>query len=123
MPHPFDNLRSLAALDDAALLGRLDLTAVETLVACSELLENPPLTSASISAENFVREVRRVESDYRMGARVLGEAIIQSGALSDAGDRAAAQNVLAGFLASCRAPFYRRIAAARMTAISGHDDT
>ena len=122
MPHPFDYLRSLAELEDAELLRRLDDGSIEIVVSCSELLRPTALAPGSISSGNFVSEVHRLRDECRAGSRGLGDAIVESGELSDAGDRAAARRILTAFLASCQAPFYRRIAAARLAAMGDVDD-
>jgi hypothetical protein len=115
--HPFDRLREFAGLDEAALRARFGSESIGVVVACSELLRPQPLPFDSLDFAAFAREVRSLHMECISGSRALGEAIIRASAHSDANDFSAAKRVLAEFVESCQAPFYRQIAASRSQAI------
>jgi len=117
MTHAFDHLRELTRLDDAELRGRFGPHAIGVLVVCSRLLRAQPIASEALTPDSFVAEARQLNAEYVAGSRALGEAIGQSSDAAHQRDLIKARRILCDFLASCRAPFYRDIATARLESL------
>jgi len=117
MTHAFDHLHELAQLDDVALRQRFGPQAIGVLMVCSRLLRTQPISGEALTSESFTVEVRQLYGEYVAGSRALGEAIGQSADAAKRSDLVAARSVLHDFLASCRAPFYRGIATARLESL------
>lgn len=121
--HVFDILRELASLPEEALTDRLDQDTVAVLVTCSELLSLTPIKAEAIGSGTVAKHVHQLNTQLASGSRLLGEAINEAGAYSDAGDIAGAQKVLRAFLNKCKMPFYSRIASERLVALGGGNGT
>ena len=117
MTHAFDHLRELTRLGDAELRGRFGPHAIGVLVGCSRLLRARAIAGEALTPDSFVAEARQLNAEYVAGSRALAEAIGRSADAADQRDLVKARSVLCDFLASCRAPFYRDIATARLESL------
>lgn len=114
----FDWLNSVAQARDDEILEHFSPESVRHLSFLVEYLEDvDALPRTQVERDNFVSTTRRMSELYKSGSKDLGETIIHSDELLEAGLSDQAKEVYAAFMRRCKSRFYLDIALAQLNKI------
>ena len=115
--HVFDELNAWAQLPATRLESQFSSESAAKLAECASLLLATPFVASQVTESTFPAQVAQLRRALHEASRALGDAIIRSGELQDAGNLPEASLVLTTFLNQCGAPFHRSVALAHLSHI------